>query len=101
MRFFVIGDAETVLGFSLVGIRGRVVATPDETREALSDAFRTEGLGIIILTERVAEPVRSEVNRYLYTTRFPLIIEIPDRLGPLKGRRSIRDMIRSAVGVHL
>ena len=101
MQFFVIGDEETVLGFSLVGVQGRVVTSSDETREALKEAFQTDGLGIIILPERVAESVRAEVNQYLYKTNFPLIIEIPDRLGPMEGRGSVRDMIRSAVGVHL
>ncbi len=101
MQFFVIGDEETVLGFSLVGVSGRVVTSPDETRDALKEAFQAEGLGIIILSERVAETIRAEVNQYLYKTSFPLIIEIPDRLGPMEGRGSVRDMIRSAVGVHL
>jgi hypothetical protein len=30
-----------------------------------------------------------------------LIIEIPDRLGPMEGRGSIRDLIRTAVGINM
>jgi V/A-type H+-transporting ATPase subunit F len=101
VQFFVIGDEDTVLGFSLVGVQGRIVTSPDETRDALKEVFGTEGVGIIIIPERIAEPVRVEVNQYVYKTSFPLIIEIPDRLGPIEGRGSVRDMIRSAVGVHL
>ena len=101
MKFYVIGDEETVLGFQLVGIEGKAVHSPEETRESLENAFKEEGLGIIIITERVASTVRSLVDQYIYKTTFPLIIEIPDREGRMEGRGSIRDMIRSAVGVHL
>ncbi len=101
MKFYVIGDEETVLGFQLVGIEGKVVHTPEETRESLEDAFKKEGLGIIIITERTASTVRSLVDQYIYKTTFPLIIEIPDREGKMEGRGSVRDLIRAAVGIHL
>ncbi|MBN2414752.1 V-type ATP synthase subunit F [bacterium] len=101
MKFYIIGDEDTVLGFRLAGIEGRHVDTPEEAREALDAAFHLEDIGIIVITERTAQSIREQVDRYTYTTTFPLIIEIPDRLGPLEGRGSIREMIRAAVGVHL
>ncbi len=101
MKFFVIGDRETVLGFALAGVEGEVVDTPEQTAEALQRAFNKEGLGIIIIPERVASEVRHKIDRYVYKTTFPLIIEIPDRMGPMEGRASIRELIRSAVGIHL
>ena len=101
MRFYVIGDEDTVLGFRLVGVDGTVVSTRDETQRALEEAFQLEDLGIIMIPERIASSVREQVDRYIYKTTFPLIIEIPDRLGPMEGRGSIRDLIRSAVGVSV
>lgn len=101
MKFYVIGDADTVLGFSLAGVEGEIVDTPEETSEALKKAFQKEDLGIIVITERIAQQVRHEVDQYMYKTTFPLIIEIPDRKGPIEGRGSVRDMIRSAVGIQL
>lgn len=101
MKFFVIGDPDTVLGFRLAGIEGEEVSSPEEASEALDRAFEREGLGVIILSERIAEKIRSRVDQYLYKTTFPLIIEIPDRTGPLEGRRSVRDLIRAAVGIGI
>jgi len=101
MKFFIIGDPDTVLGFSLAGIDGQVVETPEETSAALKMAFQKEDLGVIAITERAANKIRREVDQYIYKTSFPLIIEIPDREGPVPGRGSIRDMIRTAVGIHL
>lgn len=101
MKFFVIGDEDTVLGFRLAGIEGEVVQNPEEAGEALERAFLSEGLGVIIIPERVAATIRREVERFVYKTTFPLIIEIPDRLGPMEDRGSVRDLIRAAVGVRL
>jgi V/A-type H+-transporting ATPase subunit F len=101
MKFYVIGDKDTLLGFQLVGLEGEEVETAEEAREALNRAFQIEGLGIVIITERIASTIRSLVDQYVYTKTFPLIIEIPDRQGPVEGRKSIRELIRSAVGVHL
>jgi V/A-type H+-transporting ATPase subunit F len=101
MKFYVIGDSDTVLGFQLVGLEGEEVRSPEEAQEALKKAFQIEGLGIIIITERIASTIRNLVDQYVYKATFPLIIEIPDREGPVEGRKSIRELIRAAVGVHL
>ena len=101
MKFYVIGDKDTVLGFKLAGVGGKIVSTPEETKEALEEAFQMEDMGVIIIPERLASSIREEVDQYVYKTTFPLIIEIPDRLGPMEGRPAIRDLIRAAVGVSL
>jgi V/A-type H+-transporting ATPase subunit F len=101
MKFYVIGDKDTLLGFQLIGLEGEEVRTAEEAKDALERAFQMEGLGIVIITERVASTIRSLVEQYIYKTTFPLIIEIPDRKGPVEGRKSIRELIRAAVGVHL
>jgi len=101
VKFFIIGDQETVLGFRMAGIEGIAVRTPEETSQALDGIFQREGIGVILIPERIAQPVRTQVDRYFYKTTFPLIIEIPDRFGPLPGRRDIRELIRAAVGVQI
>lgn len=101
MKFYVIGDEETVLGFRLAGVEGEVADTPESLRDALDRAFQKEDLGVIIIPERLAAKIRQDVDRYVYKTTFPLIIEIPDRLGPLEDRGSVRDLIQAAVGVHI
>lgn len=101
MKFFVIGDEDTVLGFSLAGIDGEVVHDEEEAKASLEKAFQMEGLGIIIITERIADKIRSLVDQYVYKTTFPLIIEIPDRLGPVGERKSIKELVQEAVGIHI
>ncbi|MBN1884171.1 MAG: V-type ATP synthase subunit F [Candidatus Krumholzibacteriota bacterium] len=102
MKFFVIADENTVTGFNLVGLEGEVVETADEAREAMAKAFAPDSeIGIVITTERIASEIRSEMEEYVYSRSFPLVIEIPDRTGPIEGRVSIREMVRSAVGVNV
>ena len=101
MQFYVIADEHTVTGFKLVGIDGEVVESADEAREALKKAFSSTEIGIIVLTEKIASSVREDVEEFVFGHSFPLIIEIPDRTGPMEERISIRQMVRSAVGVKV
>jgi len=101
MRYFVIGDEDAVLGFSMVGVGGTAVTTDDEARRALSSAIADSTIGIIIITERIADRMRSMVDKYIFTRQFPLIVEIPDRSGRAPDRPSLRDMINAAIGIRL
>ncbi len=101
MRYHIIGDEDAVLGFGMVGVPGRAVTTAEQADEALKAALADGDVGIIIITERIAELVRPTVDRYLFTGRFPLIVEIPDRGGPIEGKLGIREMVNAAIGVKL
>jgi V/A-type H+-transporting ATPase subunit F len=101
LQFFVIGDEDTVLGFSLTGIDGVVARDAESARQALEEALEREDLGIIIFTERTAALIRPEINAHIYNTTHPLIVEIPDRLGPVADRISIKEVIQTAVGIRM
>ena len=101
MKYYVIGDEDTVLGFGMVGVDGVIVRTADEAKSAINKAIDDKNIGIIIITERVANFIRETVDRYVFTLNFPLIVEVPDRTGPLKGRKNIRDAVNSAIGIKL
>jgi len=101
LKFFVIGDEETVLGFHLVGIDGEIVDTPEQARQSLENAVQQSNVGVILITERIADGIRADVNLYFYKMPVPLIIEIPDRYGAQEERGTIRDVIRNAIGVHV
>ncbi|MCX6357155.1 MAG: V-type ATP synthase subunit F [Candidatus Aureabacteria bacterium] len=100
MSYFIIGDEETVTGFRLAGIEGRVARSPYETREALKVAASTEGVDIIVVTERLALEIKADLRGY-YPLNFPLIIQIPDRKGPVEQRKSVHEIVKSAVGISI
>lgn len=101
MRYFIIGDEDAVLGFGLVGVYGQSASTPEQAQQAFSLALEDKEVGIVIITERVAELIRPLVDRYVFAQSFPLIVEIPDRLGPVTGRPGTREMVNQAIGIKL
>lgn len=100
MKYFVIGDEDTVLGFSLVGVDGVIVSSAREAADAFSGIIGDSKYGIIIITEAVSDMIRDTVDRYLFSEAFPLIVEIPS---PKEGRykKDLKAMVNEAIGVSL
>lgn len=101
MKYYIIGDEDTVLGFGMVGVQGRAVENQEDAEAAFKNVLEDKEVGIIIITERIAQLIRTTVDRYLFRERFPLIVEIPDRTGPVAGRMGIREMVNAAIGIKL
>ncbi|MHC4144478.1 MAG: V-type ATP synthase subunit F [Planctomycetota bacterium] len=101
MKYSIIGDEDTVLGFGMVGVSGKVATSADEARRAFQAIIEDKETCIIIITENVADMIRQTVDRYLFTVSFPLIVEIPDRHGAKAGRPGVREMVNTAIGLKL
>ena len=101
MKYSIIGDEDTVLGFGMVGVSGKVATSTDEAHRAFQAILEDKEVSIIIITESVADMMRSTVEQYLFTVSFPLIVEIPDRNSTKEGRPGIREMVNAAIGLKL
>lgn len=101
MKYSIIGDEDTVLGFEMVGVSGKSARGPDEARRAFHAILEDGEVGIIIMTERVADMIRPLVEKYVLTQSFPLIVEIPDQRGREPGRPSIKELVNAAIGIRL
>ena len=101
MKVAVIGDRDTISGFKLAGCVGYVVNTPQEAREELQRQAAQTDIGLILITERIAEQIRPTFKRITQTFKTP-ILEIPDKSGPLAEKsEAIDELIRRAVGVEI
>jgi V/A-type H+/Na+-transporting ATPase subunit F len=101
MKYYIVGDEDAVLGFGMVGVDGRVAETPADAEAAFNAALEVKDVGIVIITERVADLIRPIVGPYVLSRRFPLVVEIPDRRGPMPGRKALREMVTEAIGIKL
>jgi V/A-type H+-transporting ATPase subunit F len=101
MKYAIIGDEDTVLGFEMVGVSGKIVHDAEEAQRAFDLLLADRDVGIVIITERVADMMRATVDKYLFTVSFPLIVEIPDRTGRAPGRPGIRETVNTAIGIRL
>ncbi len=100
MRYHVIGDEDTVLGFALAGVEGTEVSSAAETETAFRNALSGDA-GIVIMTEDAADMVRERVDEYMLSEQFPLILEIPGPRGRKPDRPTIREMVNQAIGMNL
>jgi len=101
MKYSIIGDEDTVLGFGIVGVSGKVAESPEEAQRAFEAMLEDHQTGVVIITEHVADMIRHLVDRYLFTETFPLVVEIPDRTGSKPGRPEIKELVNMAIGIKL
>ncbi|MEJ2664792.1 MAG: V-type ATP synthase subunit F [Spirochaetia bacterium] len=101
MKYFIIGDEDAVLGFGMVGVKGRTANNRAQAEAAFKEALADNEVGILIITERIAELIRPQVDQFIFNEKFPLIVEIPDRKGPVAGRPTLRKMVNDAIGITL
>ena len=101
MKYSIIGDEDTVLGFGIVGVSGKIATNPDEAQRAFQAILEDREIGIIIITERISDMIRPTIDKFLFTASFPLVVEIPDRNGSKPGRPGIREMVNAAIGLKL
>ncbi len=101
MKYFVIGDEDTVLGFGMVGVEGRSVTSQEDADRAFGEALEDTQVGIVIITEAAADLIRSKVDHYVFSRSFPLIVEVPGRDGPKEGRPELKELVNRAIGINL
>jgi len=101
MKLLVIGSQDAVWGFSLAGVRGQIVATADELNQALDVALKDQELGIVLVTEDVADLDRRRVDEAMVRSTIPLVVEIPGAEGARPDRPSLSEVIRRTIGVRI
>ena len=101
MKVLVIGHPDAVLGFSLAGVSGQVASNADEANKALDDAQASKDIGIVLVTQDVAEMIHPRMDYLKLRSTIPLVIEIPSRGGVPEGQASLGDIVLRAIGIKL
>ena len=101
MDFFVLGEEEIIIGFDVVGIQGRTVATREEALSGFRDAVKLPDLKALIMTEEAASLIEDEITAWNLAGGFPLLVEIPGLHGRMEGKKSLMQSIREAVGISV
>ena len=83
----------------MVGIPGGAAANAVEARQLLAQGRADSGVGLVLITERLAREIRPEVDAVRREGRPPLILEIPDLKGPLPGGQSLLERLRTLMGI--
>jgi len=98
---YVIGDADTVVGFGYAGVRGTVAETAEEAQQAFDTALHEGRVRILIITESAAAMIRDAVDHVRFHVDLPVVVEVPGPEGPHPDRRTLMELIRQAIGIGI
>jgi len=101
MKVLVIGHPEAVLGFSLAGVSGRVATTAAELNQALDEVQASRDVGIVLVTQDVAELIPARMEHLKLRSTIPLVVEIPAQGGVPEGQESLGEIVLRAIGIKL
>lgn len=102
MKIYLISDnRDTLVGMRLAGIKGIVVNDKRNIEKAFDALINKKEVGILLLTEKVAEAIRDKVNYVKQKLTYPLIVEIPDRHGSMKEEDYITGYVRDSIGIKI
>jgi V/A-type H+/Na+-transporting ATPase subunit F len=101
MKVLVIGHPEAVLGFSLAGVSGRVATNAAEVNQALDDVQASKDVGIVLVTQDVAQLIPARMEHLKLRSTIPLVVEIPGQGGAPEGEQSLGEIVLRAIGIKL
>ncbi|HET9911615.1 MAG TPA: V-type ATP synthase subunit F [Anaerolineales bacterium] len=101
MKVLVIGHREAVLGFSLAGVNGQAVSTAEEADKALNEALASKDVGIILVTQDIAQLLQERVEDLKLHSTIPLVVEIPSPAGVPEDQPSLSEVVLKAIGIKL
>ena len=102
MKVFILSDnTHTLTGMRLSGVEGVVVHEREEILKELAKVKEKRDIGILLITELLAERVQLELNKMKLSRSFPIIVEIPDRHGTRRPPDFLTRYIRESIGLKI
>lgn len=102
MKVFIISDnTHTLTGMRLSGIEGVIVHEREEILKELAKVKKNRDIGIILITELLAERVKLELDEIKLSSSLPIIVEIPDRHGTRRPPDFLTRYIRESIGLKI
>lgn len=102
MKFFLLSDnVDTLTGMRLAGIKGVLVHEREEILTALNNACSNNEIGILLVTELLAEKVAEELKDVRLDATKPIVTIIPDRHGERRRSDYITSYINESIGLKI
>lgn len=102
-KIVVIGDTETVIGFSLAGVRHAYVhVSKEETLSKLKGFLTEKDMGLLLITYRIIEDLGEDFKLLMRTKGvLPVVLAIPDKTGYAPVVDELYELIKRAVGAKV
>lgn len=99
-KIAVIGDKESILGFSAIGMDIYPAYEEEEVKRIISQLIE-ENYAILYITENVSRKVEKYLEK-LKKNKIPAIVTIPNNTGGTGyGGKRIKEMVQKAVGIEI
>ncbi len=99
-KIAVVGDKESILGFSAIGIDMYPAYEEDDIKQIIPMLIE-QNYAIIYITENVSIKAEKYLTK-LKQNKIPAIVTIPSNTGSLRyGENRIKEMVQKAVGIEI
>jgi V/A-type H+/Na+-transporting ATPase subunit F len=98
MKVVAVGGKAFVTGFVLSGVNGEYVSTPSAALEKIQSLVKDQSVGLIMVSDEVANPISNQLTALKAKRAIPLIYEVPGP-GSKKEKVEYRAMLRAILGV--
>jgi vacuolar-type H+-ATPase subunit F/Vma7 len=98
LKVVAVGGKAFVTGFVLSGVSGEYVSSPAAALEKIQKLVRDPEVGLIMVSDELAKPIKDELMAVKSTKAVPLIYEVPGP-GSTQEKVEYRAMLRTILGV--
>ena len=100
MKLSALVDKDTAIGLRLSGLKDIYIAEEDASKK-WDEIIKRDDIGIIIITEKIAEEIKNRLYTFRMKKTIPIIVEIPDKYGKITHIDYISNLIKKAVGIEI
>lgn len=102
MKAYLISEnKDSLIGLKIAGIKGIYAPTREQVIKALESVRNDREIGIIVFTEKAAAMVPEKIKEIKLAKSYPLIVEIPDINGTIKGDDYIMNYVKESIGLKI
>lgn len=102
MKIAALCDPDTAVGLRLAGIHEIFIEKEKNIINLWNEISQKNDIGILFITEKIAYNLGKYLKDYRIRNNLPIIVEIPDKTGRLKGHVDfVTHLIKKAVGIEI
>jgi len=101
MRLAALCDNDTAVGMRLAGVNDLFIPN-DNTLDVWNKITERDDIGILFMTEKIAEDLGKYLKEFRIRNNIPIIVEIPDKKGRISDHVDfVSHLIKKAVGIEV
>jgi len=101
MRLAALCDNDTAVGMRLAGVNDLFIPN-DNTLDVWNKITERDDIGILFITEKIAEDLGKYLKEFRIRNNIPIIVEIPDKKGRISDHVDfVSHLIKKAVGIEV